>query len=67
MTALRFLDTDILLYSISRDRREAVKRERAIALLERDDIGLFRSLVSSTCRRRERRAAMPCHTISLRD
>ena len=40
MTALRFLDTNILLYSISRDRREAVKRERAIILLERDDVGL---------------------------
>jgi predicted nucleic acid-binding protein len=40
MTALRFLDTNILLYSISCDRAEAAKRERAISLLERDDIGL---------------------------
>jgi predicted nucleic acid-binding protein len=32
-----FLDTNILLYSISRDPAEAAKRERAIALLERDD------------------------------
>jgi predicted nucleic acid-binding protein len=32
-----FLDTDILLYSISRDPSEAHKRERAIALLEQDD------------------------------
>lgn len=32
-----FLDTDILLYSISRDPSEAQKRERAIALLEHDD------------------------------
>lgn len=36
MTALRFLDTNILLYSISRDPAEAVNRERAIALLDRD-------------------------------
>jgi predicted nucleic acid-binding protein len=37
MRPARFLDTNILLYSISRDSTEAVKRERAIALLERDD------------------------------
>ena len=40
MTARRFLDTNILLYSISRDRAEAGKRDRAIDLMERDDIGL---------------------------
>ncbi len=40
MTALRFLDTNILLYSISSERAEAEKRERAISLLGRDDIGL---------------------------
>lgn len=40
MTARRFLDTNVLLYSISRDGAEAKKRERAIVLLERDDIGL---------------------------
>ena len=40
MTALHFLDTNILLYSISRDPAEAAKRERAIALLERDEGGL---------------------------
>jgi predicted nucleic acid-binding protein len=34
VTLLRFLDTNILLYSISRDRRENAKREVAIALLE---------------------------------
>ena len=33
----RFLDTNILLYSISRDPLEAAKRERAIALLDSDD------------------------------
>ena len=32
-----FLDTNILLYSISANPADAVKRERAIALLARDD------------------------------
>jgi len=32
-----FLDTDVLLYSISPDPAEAAKREQAIALLEQDD------------------------------
>jgi predicted nucleic acid-binding protein len=32
-----FLDTNILLYSISRAPEEALKRERAIALLDQDD------------------------------
>ena len=32
-----FFDTNILIYSISRDPAEAAKRERAIALLRRDD------------------------------
>jgi predicted nucleic acid-binding protein len=34
---LHFLDTNILLYSISRDPGEAAKREQAIALLDEDD------------------------------
>jgi predicted nucleic acid-binding protein len=37
MPPRHFLDTNILLYSISRDAREAAKRERAVALLERDE------------------------------
>lgn len=37
MTPHHFLDTNVLLYSISRDRAEKAKRERAIALLDRDD------------------------------
>ena len=37
MTALHFLDTNILLYSISRDPAEELKQERAVALLELDD------------------------------
>ena len=36
MSNLHFLDTSILLYSISRDPNEARKRERAIALLDDD-------------------------------
>jgi len=32
-----FLDTNVLLYSISRNPDDALKRERAIALLARDD------------------------------
>lgn len=32
-----FLDTNILLYSITRNPADAVKRERAVALLGRDD------------------------------
>ena len=32
-----FLDTNILLYSISRNPADALKRELAIALLDRDD------------------------------
>ncbi|MFO1102045.1 MAG: PIN domain-containing protein [Methylocystis sp.] len=35
-----FLDTNILLYSISRDPSESEKRERAIALLDQDDWSL---------------------------
>ena len=35
-----FLDTNILLYSISRDPSEAEKRDRAIALLDQDDWSL---------------------------
>jgi len=37
MTALHFLDTNILLYSISRDPAENEKRARAVALLDRDE------------------------------
>jgi predicted nucleic acid-binding protein len=40
MSAPRFLDTNILLYSISRDRRESAKREIAEALLDADDNAL---------------------------
>jgi predicted nucleic acid-binding protein len=40
MNGLRFIDTNILLYSISRDPTEAPKREIAIALLDAADIAL---------------------------
>jgi predicted nucleic acid-binding protein len=40
MIARRFVDTNILLYSISRDPGEGRKRERAIALLQEDDLAL---------------------------
>jgi predicted nucleic acid-binding protein len=40
MSSLRFIDTNILLYSISRDPAEAFKRSIAIALLDADDIAL---------------------------
>jgi len=36
----RFLDTNVLLYSISRDPTEAAKRERAIAIIDADDNAL---------------------------
>jgi predicted nucleic acid-binding protein len=37
MSPRHFIDTNVLLYSISRDPEEASKRDRAIALLDRDD------------------------------
>jgi predicted nucleic acid-binding protein len=36
----RFLDTNILLYSISRDPAESAKRDRAIALIDGEDNAL---------------------------
>ena len=40
MSVPRFIDTNILLYSISRDSAEARKRDVAIALLDADDLSL---------------------------
>ena len=40
MSARRFIDTDVLLYSISRDAAEAHKHRRAVALLQADDLAL---------------------------
>lgn len=40
MNGPRFIDTNILLYSISRDRAETSKREIAVALLDTENIAL---------------------------
>ena len=40
MIAPRFLDTNVLLYSISRDPAEVGKREIAVSLLDADDMAL---------------------------
>jgi predicted nucleic acid-binding protein len=40
MAARRFIDTNVLLYSISRHPRETAKRERSVALLSADDLAL---------------------------
>jgi predicted nucleic acid-binding protein len=40
MNALRFIDTNVLLYSISGDPAEAPKRDIAIALLDARDLAL---------------------------
>ncbi len=40
MAARRFIDTNILLYSISSDPGESAKRDRAVALLAADDLAL---------------------------
>jgi predicted nucleic acid-binding protein len=40
MTAQRFIDTNVLLYSISQDAAEARKRAVAIELLDADDLAL---------------------------
>jgi predicted nucleic acid-binding protein len=37
---VRFVDTNILLYSVSRNPSDAEKRKEAVALLECDDLGL---------------------------
>lgn len=37
MSSRHFIDTNVLLYSISRDPQERAKRERAVTLLDRDD------------------------------
>lgn len=40
MTAARFIDTNVLLYSISKDPSESHKRDIAVALLEDDNLAL---------------------------
>jgi predicted nucleic acid-binding protein len=46
VTPVCFLDTNILLYSISTDPSEAAKRSRALALLDRDDAALSVQVLS---------------------
>src|ERR1700724_3711774 len=62
MIARHFLDPNILLYSISRDPAEAAKRERAIALLARDDGALSVQVLQEfylQATRATRRARLP--------
>lgn len=40
MNGRRFIDTNVLLYSISRDPAEARKRDIAVAIVETDDLAL---------------------------
>jgi len=57
-----FFDTNVLLYSISRNPHEAAKRERAIALLERDDGALSAQVLGEfyvQATRPTRRDALP--------
>ena len=57
MTARHFLDTNILLYSISSAPDEAAKRERAIELLETTPVACrSKSSKSSSYKPRERLA-----------
>jgi predicted nucleic acid-binding protein len=65
MSVLRFLDTNILLYSISTDPSETPKRATAIALLEADDVALsVQCYKNCTCRRPAPRDRMPWPTTS---
>lgn len=62
MAARRFIDTNVLLYSISRDPAERDKRERAIALLAADDLGLSAQVLQEfyvQATRPTRRDALP--------
>ena len=56
MTAVAFLDTNILLYTISREPAERAKKAIAVELLDRTDAGLsVQVLQEFMCRRRGRR------------
>ena len=62
MAARRFIDTNVLLYSISRDPAEAAKRDRAVALLAADDLGLSAQVLQEfyvQATRPSRRDALP--------
>jgi predicted nucleic acid-binding protein len=62
MAARRFIDTNVLLYSISGDSAEEAKRDRAIALLAADDLGLSAQVLQEfyvQATRPTRRDALP--------
>ena len=62
MAARRFIDTNVLLYSISCDPAEAAKRDRAVALLAADDLGLSAQVLQEfyvQATRASRRDALP--------
>ena len=62
MAARRFIDTNVLLYSISRDPAEEAKRDRAVALLAADDLGLSAQVLHEfyvQATRASRRDALP--------
>lgn len=49
MSARHFLDTNVLLHSISRDAQEARKREQAITLLDADGAALSVQVLQEFC------------------
>src|SRR4051794_28983639 len=62
MTPVRLLDTNILLYRISRDPAEVFKRERAVELLARDDNAISAQVLAefyAQATRRSRPDAIP--------
>lgn len=61
-----FLDTNVLLYSISTARDEAAKRDKAISLLDRDDCVLSVQVLQEfyvQATRESRRDALPHETV----
>ena len=64
---MRFLDTNVLLYSISRNPDDAGKRDKAIALLECDDIAFSAQIMQEfyvQATRSTRHSPMP-HAIAV--
>lgn len=62
MAVRRFIDTNVLLYSISHDPAEADKRDRAVKLLAADDLGLSAQVLQEfyvQATRPSRRDALP--------
>jgi hypothetical protein len=64
----RFLDTNILLYSISQDSSETAKRDRAVGIIVAGDNALSVQFCrSSMFKQPARRGATGCRTTSRRD